>query len=235
MSQPDHLDIEGNHPGMRGHRLSCLGLIISRTVMVDGHPEPTQSALNQLSQPPQGESNFGDGSGPLFSIYSKIAEEEDNRMVDRWQKDADGTLVFVSLCFNILNTTHINWNTVDWSILRRSHHITRCVRTGPQAKFSGYLSILSCEYLSDSRRPKRHRTTHIHPFPRRHTYPILSSEICRLGELALVLELSYESYLRAIGNFLTPMGTSICQAHSASTVQPREASENACILRWWRG
>jgi hypothetical protein len=108
MSQPDHLDIEGNYPGMQDHRLSCLGLIILPTAMIGGHPELTQSALNQPSQPPQGESNFGDGSGPLFSIYSKIAEEEDNRMIDRWQKDADGTLVFVSLCFNALNTTHTN-------------------------------------------------------------------------------------------------------------------------------
>ena len=55
--------------------------------------------------PLQGESNFGDSSGPLFSIYSKVAEEEDLKMVDRWQKDADGILIFVSrihvvLCIN---------------------------------------------------------------------------------------------------------------------------------------
>jgi Family of unknown function (DUF6535) len=45
-----------------------------------------------------GESNFGDSSGPLFSVYSKAAEEEDNKTVERWQKDADGILIFVSLC-----------------------------------------------------------------------------------------------------------------------------------------
>jgi hypothetical protein len=44
----------------------------------------------------QEESNFGDSSGPLFTIYSKAAEEEDNKMVERWQKDADGILIFVS-------------------------------------------------------------------------------------------------------------------------------------------
>jgi hypothetical protein len=48
------------------------------------------------NQPLQVESNFGDSSGPLFSIYSKAAEEEDNKMVERWQKDADGILIFVS-------------------------------------------------------------------------------------------------------------------------------------------
>ncbi|KAN0105395.1 hypothetical protein V8E52_011062, partial [Russula decolorans] len=49
------------------------------------------------NQPLQGESNFGDSSGPLFSIYSKAAEDEDNKMVDRWQKDADGILFFTGL------------------------------------------------------------------------------------------------------------------------------------------
>jgi hypothetical protein len=44
----------------------------------------------------QGESSFGDSSGPLFSIYSKAAGDEDNKMVERWQKDADGILIFVS-------------------------------------------------------------------------------------------------------------------------------------------
>lgn len=29
-------------------------------------------------------------------MYSKLSEEEDNKMVDRWQKEADGILIFVS-------------------------------------------------------------------------------------------------------------------------------------------
>jgi hypothetical protein len=41
-------------------------------------------------------SNFGDSSGPLFSTYSKAADDEDNKVVERWQKDADGILIFVS-------------------------------------------------------------------------------------------------------------------------------------------
>ena len=47
-------------------------------------------------QPLEGESNFGDSSGPFFSIHSKVANVEDQKMVDRWQKDADGILIFVS-------------------------------------------------------------------------------------------------------------------------------------------
>jgi hypothetical protein len=58
--------------------------------------DPTRAA----SSPHQlygGTSSFSDGSGALFHMYVKISEEEDNKMVDRWQKDADGILIFVSL------------------------------------------------------------------------------------------------------------------------------------------
>jgi hypothetical protein len=29
-------------------------------------------------------------------MYTKAVEDEDNKMADRWQKDADGILIFVS-------------------------------------------------------------------------------------------------------------------------------------------
>jgi hypothetical protein len=58
--------------------------------------DQTQSAPNQPPQPSQGESTFGDSSGLLFSIYSRVAKEEDDKMAERWQKDADGILIFVS-------------------------------------------------------------------------------------------------------------------------------------------
>ncbi len=48
------------------------------------------------NRPLQGESDFGDSSGPLFSMYFKTAEDEDNKIVERWQKDANGLLIFVS-------------------------------------------------------------------------------------------------------------------------------------------
>jgi hypothetical protein len=64
--------------------------LIHATPCTGGIP---QSAVNQASQ---GNSNFSDGSGPLFNMYVKMAEEEDNKMTQRWQKDADGILVFVS-------------------------------------------------------------------------------------------------------------------------------------------
>ena len=39
-------------------------------------------------------------------MYSKIAEEEDNKMTERWQKDADGILIFVSPRVCIYYYTH---------------------------------------------------------------------------------------------------------------------------------
>ena len=38
-------------------------------------------------------------------MYVKMAEEEDNKVADRWQKDADGILIFVS--FSISSHTSV--------------------------------------------------------------------------------------------------------------------------------
>ena len=71
-----------------------LFLKFTNEYKIDG--DQAQSASNLPSQPSQGESSFGDSSGPLFSMYYKTAKEEDNKMAERWQKDADGILFFVS-------------------------------------------------------------------------------------------------------------------------------------------
>jgi len=41
-------------------------------------------------------SDFGDSSAPLFSIYSERTEREDDKTAERWQKDAQVILIFVS-------------------------------------------------------------------------------------------------------------------------------------------
>ena len=111
-------------------------------------------------------------------------------MVERWQKDADGILIFVCPFVRIRIFSHINWNTVDRSVLCRSRRPPCCYRPGPQAEQSGYLRILPWQHLSGSRRPKCN--TPIHSYPRRQTTPIHSSEIRRLGEFTLVLEPGHE-------------------------------------------
>jgi hypothetical protein len=68
------------------------------------------------------ETSFGDSSGPFFSMYSNAAEEEDNKMVKRWQKDADGILIFVSPCVRIHMILCTNWNARPVYSLQQSLH-----------------------------------------------------------------------------------------------------------------
>jgi hypothetical protein len=42
---------------------------------------------------------LGDASEPLFSIYSKMVEEDDNKRAKRHQKDAEGIVLFVRPSF----------------------------------------------------------------------------------------------------------------------------------------
>ena len=100
MSQTDQRDPEEVYPRMC-HPFPDL-FPLSQTRVVDVQPQVIPN------QPPSGESNFGDSSGPLFCLYSEITKEEDNKMADRWQKDADGILIFVSPCLAILTAPRIN-------------------------------------------------------------------------------------------------------------------------------
>ena len=67
-------------------------------------PRPAQN------QPPKIETGFIDSSGPIFSMYLGMAEEEDEKMAESWKADAEGILVFVRLsplvpCFTL---THLS-------------------------------------------------------------------------------------------------------------------------------
>jgi hypothetical protein len=96
-------------------------------------------------------------------MYSKAAEEEDKKMADRWQKDADGILIFVSPRVDIFCIfTHPG--TLDWSILRRRCRAACRNSPEPDPQQSGYLRILSRKYLSDSRRPECNTHTYTSPY-----------------------------------------------------------------------
>jgi hypothetical protein len=201
----------------------------SPTCKLDDQPAQPPSPQNQPSQPKQEDPNFGDSSGPLFSLYSKIAEEEDKEVTERWHKDADSPLTFVSDSVTILIATHINCSTIDRSIFCCCRYATRCIRPRPQAKFPRYLRILSRKHLSDSCQSKRCPTTHSHPYHSLHTDPdpILASEIRHLGEFTLVFEPGDQPYICALGDIVTTMVTYILQqGYVGGTTQPREASSN---------
>jgi hypothetical protein len=85
-------------------------------------------------------------------------------MVERWQKDADGILIFVSLRVGIHTDLCMNWNIIDRSILCRCSRSPRCDRPGPEAKQPGYFRILSWQHLPGSRRPEHN--TCFQPLPR---------------------------------------------------------------------
>ena len=76
---------------------SCV-LLTRSTHIIDLHP-------HQLSEE---EYHYGDSSWPLFTTYSKIAEKEDNKIVERWQKDAEGIIIFVrpSIFFQLVVRTY---------------------------------------------------------------------------------------------------------------------------------
>ncbi|KAH9031450.1 hypothetical protein EDB83DRAFT_2229569, partial [Lactarius deliciosus] len=57
----------------------------------------SQYPPNASTQNQDGETNFSDGSEPLFSMYLERAEEEDKKKAESWQGDAEGILVFTGL------------------------------------------------------------------------------------------------------------------------------------------
>ena len=65
-------------------------------MVVTGSPDQPQSTHDPSLLSPQEGSDDRDSSWPLYAMYSKIAQEEDNNDAERRQKDADGILVFVS-------------------------------------------------------------------------------------------------------------------------------------------
>jgi hypothetical protein len=101
MTQPiEPPDIESRAaPGHLTSTLFVLASVNSLTCKLDDPNEQT----HEPSPPPT--ENFGDSSGPLFTLYSTIADEEDKDMAARWQQDAKDILIFVSSHVAILTAT----------------------------------------------------------------------------------------------------------------------------------
>jgi hypothetical protein len=59
---------------------------------IDNNTATNVPRMRQLSQ---SEAVYYDASGPLFSVYLQLADEEDTKMAESWKGDADGILVFV--------------------------------------------------------------------------------------------------------------------------------------------
>jgi hypothetical protein len=75
---------------------------------------------------------YGDSSGPLFAIYTTSAEKRDNRVFARWQKDADGIIIFVcrKVAFSI--ALYELESQIERFILRRRRRACRRINPRPQ-------------------------------------------------------------------------------------------------------
>ena len=151
-----------------------------------GHPP-------QLGQnpPPQGESGFVDGSGPLFSMYLQLAGEEDKKMTENWKGDADGILIFVSRRFACGTATHTtNPEVEDRFILCSRRNLGHCVCARPQAELPGHLSVLPCKYLSNPRRFEWLPGPYP-PHTPQSVHPIFSFDVGCMDQLALDSQLGH--------------------------------------------
>jgi hypothetical protein len=101
MSQPAHPIVQVEDTGDRRIDTSTssstllydLSFTRALSLVTAGNSNVPRSEQRQQSQ---GQPTLSDGADPIFNMYVKMSQEEDNKMADRWQKDADGILIFVS-------------------------------------------------------------------------------------------------------------------------------------------
>ena len=119
---------------------------------------------------------------------------------------------------------------VDWFILCHRRRIAHDLIPRPQAKLARHLRILPTEHLSVSsfRQSKCFSSPDSVRFGQ--TTCVLSSKICDLGELALVLELDCQSFGGLGGNAVSELGSSIHIDHSATMVYTSRTSAGACTV-----
>ena len=99
----------------------------------------------------QGESEYSDSSRPIYNMYSKIAEKEDNTMVKYYQKNTEGTLVYVSSPVSPLDDSAHRLGNIEWFILCHRCYIVDNHNPRPQAKPARLLRVLPGEHLSPFR------------------------------------------------------------------------------------
>jgi len=77
---------------------SAPSSLIYLPYFVDGHRDWPPLGREQSLL---GGSDVRDGSVTIFTMYSKIVEEEGNKMARGWRKDADRILIFVGSHVNL--------------------------------------------------------------------------------------------------------------------------------------
>ena len=98
--------INGNTGAVRAPYFFSFLAFAQRSCTEDPSNPPSQPAQNDREK--ERESNFLDGSDHFFTMYTEKTGEYDKKMTERWQADADGILVFVSLycCLYVVPLAH---------------------------------------------------------------------------------------------------------------------------------
>ncbi|KAH9955116.1 hypothetical protein BGW80DRAFT_1258326 [Lactifluus volemus] len=97
------------------------------------------SAHSQMAQDPEGKPEVADSSGPLFSMYCKMAEE-DKKKIESWLKSVDKVVILMGL----FSTSVAALLTVTVQDLRQS----------PQETANFYLeNLYKLQFLADSNAP----------------------------------------------------------------------------------
>jgi hypothetical protein len=153
-----------------------------------------------------------DGSSPLFSMYLKVSDAEDEKMASGWRADADGILVFVS--GNVTYELLIAKRNADWFIFCCSRGIFIHITYRPPTRTPRISSRSSRRHPSG---PHRHQKVQSrNPSQPRYIIRILPAQFRYLGQRTLVLEPGSESDLCTSCNLDSTVGTQIRQDYSVA-------------------
>ena len=150
-------------------------------------------------------------------------------MIETTQKFTDGILIFVSSHVSSQMTPGQLGN-IEWFI--RCYRWCTAYDLNPrsQAKLARHLHILSTEHLSVSSFWQPECFSSIDPIYFGQTTCVLSAKICHLGELTLVPELGYQSFMRHVRSDDSELGSSVHRGHLVAVGYTIEASADAYNL-----
>ena len=113
--------------------------------MIENQPAEQHQLEGLNGQVPQ-----ADKSGALFSMYLERADDDDNKVTERWKKECDAILIFVGTLANLLpnKAPTLMLKDVDRSFLSGSRSSSCSFSLGSSAESTGELGGLCRKYLS---------------------------------------------------------------------------------------
>jgi hypothetical protein len=151
-NDPSQRNIEQQRGKWTQVRFSYLVISLGlHTSLAENQPTEQHQLEDVNGREPQAQA--ADKSGALFSMYLERADDDDNKVTERWKKQCDAILIFVGTLAN----WHVNkipmlmLDNVDWSFLSSSRSSSCCFCLGSSAESTRYVSDLCRKYLSFTR------------------------------------------------------------------------------------